>query len=218
MISLDQDDDLADKRTVLVEPGGDMGPPGQMMDPQRPMSMSQTPAIGQSSAMLSPYGRQGPTSAPGLSQSGERAPDQTAPHVSSSGAAAQQKSSRRNLFVILFVLALLAPIGALVFRWLASGDKDIDKQPPVVEKPKPKPVPEPPKEKPKFKLKVVANKPINLKRDGASMGTKAAFEEEIEKSDTKIHFSVATPGCKPIEFEFVPTEAKEVAIKCGKKK
>ena len=69
MISLDQDDDLADKRTVLVEPGGDMAP-GQMMDPQRPMSMSQAPAIGQSSPMLSPYGRPGTASAPGISQSG----------------------------------------------------------------------------------------------------------------------------------------------------
>ena len=215
MISLDQDDDLADKRTVLVEPGGDMAPPGQMMDPQRPMSLSQTPAIGQSQGMLQPYGRQG--SAPGLSQSGERAPDQTAPHMSSSGSAPQPTGSRRNLFIILFVLALLAPIGALVFRWVASGDKDLDKQPPVVEKPKPKPVLELPKEKPKFKLKVVASKPINLKRDGVSIGNKPLFEEEIEKSDTKIHFSIATVGCKPAEFDFTPTESKEIAIKCGKK-
>ncbi|MBL9041061.1 MAG: serine/threonine protein kinase [Myxococcales bacterium] len=217
MISLDQDDDLADKRTVLVEPGGDMAP-GQMMDPQRPMSMSQTPAIGQSSPMLSPYGRPGPASAPGISQSGERSPDQTAPHVSSSGVAPERKSSRRNLFIILFVLALLAPIGALVFRWVASGDKDADKPPPVAEKPKPKPVPEEPKEKPKFKLKVVANKPINLKRDGTSLGTKPVFDEEIEKSDSKIHFTIATPGCKPTEFDYTPTESKDIAIKCPKKK
>ena len=217
MISLDQDDDLADKRTVLVDPGQDMAPPpAQMMEPQRPMSMSQTPAIGQSQNMLQPYGRPG-SSAPGLSQSGERAPDQTAPHMSSSGTAAQPAGSRRNLFIVLFVVALLAPIGALVFRWLSSGDKELDKQQPVVEKPKPKPTPEPPKEKPKFKLKVLASKPIGLKKDGSLVGTKQVFEEELEKSETKIHYSVTTPGCKPVEFEFIPTENKEVSIKCGKK-
>lgn len=216
MISLDQDDDLADKRTVLVDPGQDMAPPAQMMEPQRPMSMSQTPAIGQSQNMLQPYGRPG-SSAPGLSQTGERAPDQTAPHMSSSGTAPQPAGSRRNLFIALFVVALLAPIGALVFRWLSSGDKDLDKQPPVVEKPKPKPAPEPPKEKPKFKLKVLASKPIGLKKDGSLVGTKQVFEEELEKSETKVHYSVTTLGCKPMEFEFVPTENKEVSIKCGKK-
>ena len=116
------------------------------------------------------------------------------------------------------MLALLAPIGALVFRWVASGDKDAYKPLPVVEKPKPKPVPEEPKEKPKFKLKVVANKPINLKRDGTSLGTKPAFDEEIEKSDSKIHFTITTPGCKPTEFDYTPTESKDIAIKCPKKK
>ncbi|HNI60596.1 MAG TPA: hypothetical protein PKW11_11680, partial [Pseudomonadota bacterium] len=176
----------------------------------------QTPAIGQSQPHLQPYGRPTPASIPpGMSQPGS---DQTAPHMSSSGVQSEQKKSRRNLFIIAFVLALLAPIGALVYRWVASSNKDADNPQPVVEKPKPKPAPEPPKEKPKFKLKVTATKPVNLKRDGSSIGTKAVFEEEIEKSDSKIHFTVATPGCKPAEFDYVASENKEIAIKCGKKK
>ncbi len=217
MISLDQDDDLADKRTVLVDPGQDMGPPpAQMMEAQRAMSLSQTPAIGQSQPQLQPYGRPGSVP-PGMSQPGVPS-DQTAPHVSSSGVASEPKKSRRNLFIIAFVLALLAPIGALVYRYVLSANKDADTPPPVVEKPKPKPTPEPPKEKPKFKLKVTANKPIVLKRDGSAIGTKASFEEEIEKSDTKSHFTIATPGCKPAEFDYTPSENKDITIKCGKKK
>lgn len=219
MISLDQDDDLADKRTVLVDPGQDMGPPpAQMMEQQRAMSLSQTPAIGQSQPQLQPYGRPGPGSMPpGMSQPGV-ASDQTAPHASSSGVASEPKKSRRALFILAFVLALLAPIGALVYRYVLTNNKDVDTPPPVVEKPKPKPTPEPPKEKPKFKLKVTANKPIVLKRDGSAIGNKASFEEEIEKSDTKSHFSIATPGCKPNEFDYTPVENKDITIKCGKKK
>ncbi|HMU40595.1 MAG TPA: serine/threonine-protein kinase [Pseudomonadota bacterium] len=215
MISLDQDDDLADKRTVLVDSHVDLAP-AQAIDPQRPVSMSQTPVIGQSHGQLQPYGRSSPGAFPGPQSQPNS--DQTAPHSSSMGAPVQPKSGLRNVFIALFAIALLAPLIALAGRWWLNRGKDIEPTQPVVEPPKPKTVSDPPAPKPKVKLKVTSNKAITLKRDGSSLGTKTLFEEDIEKSDSKIHFSVTNAGCKPAEFDFVPTESRDIPIKCGKKK
>lgn len=210
MISLDQDDDLADKRTVLVDSHSEL-PPSSMhpMEQQRPVSLSQTPVIGQSSAHLQPYGASNPGSLPGS--------DQTAPH-SSSHAGPVPKHGLRNLFVVLFVLALLAPVVALIVRWASNRNKDIEIPTTVVDLSKATPTPPPPVEKAKVRLKVTANKPITLRRDGTSLGNKTLFEEEIEKSDSKIRFTVTNSNCKPSEFDFVPSESKEISVKCGKRK
>ncbi|HRI51953.1 MAG TPA: serine/threonine-protein kinase [Pseudomonadota bacterium] len=137
MISLDQDDDL-DKRTVVVDPGmqiADLPKPTQL-----PQAMLDMPtAIGQlghqglplppgmgghPGVSIPPVARQAyprPTPMPLL---GETA-DATAQSASASTQLPQQGKNRKlQMFIVLAVLAVLAPLVALLLKGLLSHGED----------------------------------------------------------------------------------------------
>ena len=137
MISLDQDDDL-DKRTVVVDPG--MQIPDLPKPTQLPQAMLDMPtAIGQlghqglplppgmgghPGVSIPPVARQAyprPTPMPLL---GETA-DATAQSASASTQLPQQGKNRKlQMFIVLAVLAVLAPLVALLLKGLLSHGED----------------------------------------------------------------------------------------------
>jgi serine/threonine protein kinase len=153
MISLDQDDDL-DKRTVVVDPGMQMADaPGPPKPTQLPQAMLDMPtAIGQlghqglplppgmgghPGVSIPPVARQAyprPTPMPGLAEPA----DATAQSASASTQLPQQGKNRKlQMFIILAVLAVLAPLVALLLKGLLiHGDDHGDSQVvPEIERP-----------------------------------------------------------------------------------
>ena len=124
MISLDQDDDL-DKRTVVVDPG--MHPPGMPSGPP-PGMLDMPTAIGQPGMSIPPVAMQPyprATPMPGL---GEHPADPTAQSASASNKV-PQKNRKLQMFIILAVLAVLAPLIALLLKnMLSHGDDHGDSQ------------------------------------------------------------------------------------------
>lgn len=137
MISLDQDDDL-DKRTVVVDPGMQVpeipAPPpkqlpqamldmptaiGQLPHPGVPMP----PGMGHPGVSIPPVARQAyprPTPMPSL---GEPSMDPTA-QPTAAAAPPPQKNRKLQMFIVLAILAVLAPLVALLLKGLLSHGED----------------------------------------------------------------------------------------------
>ena len=137
MISLDQDDDL-DKRTVVVDPGMQMPEPPkptqvpqQMLDMPTAIGQLPHPGIpmpppgmgGHPGVSIPPVARQAyprPTPMPGLSEP----PAEPTAQSASTQLPQQKKNRRLTMFIILAVLAVLAPLVALLLKGLLSHNED----------------------------------------------------------------------------------------------
>jgi serine/threonine protein kinase len=196
MISLDQDDDL-DKRTVVVDPGM-QGPPELPAPMQAAQAMMDMPtAIGQPGISIPPVAMQAyprPVSMPGqmgMPMSGEHPEAMASNPLVPSQAMPQVKNRKLQMFIILAVLAVLAPLVALLLKGLLSrGDDHGDSQNvPELERSQ-KATPNPPPAAPARAVAVTSPAPAAT-TDPAAPADKAAGDAKDAPAEAKADPKVA---------------------------